>query len=40
VKTKTNMGNAFNSKKYLEKVLEEIKERSEKTKGKLYVEIN
>ena len=40
MKTKTNMGNAFNSKKYLEKVLEEIKERSEKTKGKLYVEIN
>jgi len=34
------MENCFNSKEYLESATKQIKERSEKTKGKLYIEVN
>lgn len=34
------MENCFNSKKYLEVVVQNIKDKAEKTKGKLYVEVN
>jgi uncharacterized protein (UPF0371 family) len=34
------MENCFNSKKYLDVVIQNIKDKAEKTKGKLYVEIS
>jgi uncharacterized protein (UPF0371 family) len=34
------MENCFNSEKYIDVVIENIKNKAEKTKGKLYVEIN
>ena len=34
------MENCFNSKKYLDVVIQNIKDKAEKTKGKLYVEVN
>jgi uncharacterized protein (UPF0371 family) len=34
------MENCFNSEKYLDVVIKTIREKAEKTKGKLYVEVN
>jgi uncharacterized protein (UPF0371 family) len=34
------MENCFNSEKYLDVVMENIRDKADKTKGKLYVEIN